>query len=324
MHMKAIAIDEYGGPDVLKFREMPVPAFGKQQVLIRVKAAGVNPADWKIREGYVAQLFPHKLPLIPGWDMAGIVDAVGENVSSFKPGDEVYAYSRLETVQFGTYAEFAPADADMLAAKPTNLNFTEAATIPLAALTAWQALIDFGKLKTGESVFVTAGAGGVGGFAIQLARHLGARVCAAASTHNHNYLLSLGADHVIDYRQDDIRASVHEFAAEGVDLVFDCTGREDVAINFEYVRSQYGRVATINGLLHTVPELESNAALHDVAAALVVVEPNGKQLAEITRLIESGAVKPLPVEAFPLEQAREAQIKSEQGHVRGKLALVID
>jgi NADPH:quinone reductase len=322
--MKAIVIDEYGGPEVLKLRDMPVPEIGNGQLLVRVKAAGVNPADWKIREGFVAQLFPHKLPLTPGWDMAGIVEALGKDVDSFKVGDAVYAYTRLETVQFGTYAEFAPADEYMLAAKPANLDFAEASTIPLAILTAWQSLVDFAGLQSGESIFVTAGAGGVGGFAIQIAKHLGARVCAAASAHNHDYLLSLGADHVIDYRHDDIKASIQTFAAEGVDLVFDCTGREDVAINFDYVRKRYGRVATINGLVHTVPELERNAALHDVTAKLVVVEPNGEQLAEISVLIENGKIKPLPVETFPLEQAKAALLKSEEGHVRGKLALAIN
>ena len=225
--MKAIVIDEFGGPEVLNFRDHPVPEISNDQVLVKVSAAGVNPVDWKIREGYVAQLFPHQLPLVPGWDMAGIVESVGKNVTGFKPGDEVYGYNRLPTVQHGTYAEFAPADAGMLAVKPVNLEFAEASTIPLAALTAWQSLVDFGTLKMGESLFVTAGSGGVGGFAIQIALHLGARVCAAASAHNHDYLRSLGADHVIDYCHDDIEASVKSFSEDGVDLVFDCTGRED-------------------------------------------------------------------------------------------------
>lgn len=322
--MKAVVIDAYGGPEVLNVREVAVPEITKDQVLVKVKAAGVNPADWKIREGYLAEAFPHQLPLTPGWEMAGIVEAVGSKVSSFKPGDEVYGYVRLQTVQYGAYAEFAPADAYMLAAKPADLSFSDAATIPLTVLTAWQGVVDFAAIQAGESVFVTAGAGGVGGFAIQIAKLLGARVCAAASVHNHDYLLSLGADHVIDYRHDDIKASIHEFAAEGVDLVFDCTGRKDVAINFDYVRRKHGRVVTINGLLHTVPELEKNAALHDVAAKLVVVEPNGEQLAKISHLIETGQIRPLPVETFPLHQVRAAMRKSEDGHVRGKLALIID
>ena len=322
--MRAAIIDQYGGPDVLEIRDVAVPEIGREQVLVRVKAAGVNPVDWKIREGYVAELFPHELPLIPGWDMAGIIESVGDNVSTFKQGDEIYGYVRLQTVQFGSFAEFAPADAPMLAAKPANLNFVEAATIPLTVLTAWQSLVDFAGLKTGESVFVTAGSGGVGGFAIQIAKHIGARVCAAASAHNHDYLKSLGADAVINYRHDDIKASIQAFSADGVDLVFDCTGREDVAINFDYVRKNHGRVATINGLIHTVPELEKNAALYNVSAKLVVVEPNGEQLTEIGKLIENGRIKALPVESFPLEQAKAALQKSEEGHVQGKLALIID
>ena len=322
--MKAIVIDEFGGPEVLNFRDHPVPEISNDQVLVKVSAAGVNPVDWKIREGYVAQLFPHQLPLVPGWDMAGIIESVGKNVTGFKPGDEVYGYNRLPTVQHGTYAEFAPATANMLARKPGNLDFAEASTIPLVVLTAWQSIVDFGALKAGESLFVTAGAGGVGGFAIQIAKHLGATVCAAASGYNLDYLRSLGADHVIDYRHDDIEASVRTFSKDGVDLVFDCTGREDVAINFDYVHKPGGRVATINGLVHTVPELERNAGLHKVLAGLVVVEPNGEQLAEITTLIENGKIKALPVESFPLQQAKAALQKSEEGHVRGKLALIID
>ncbi len=322
--MKAIVIDDYGGPDVLVLKEVPVPEITDEQVLLRVKAAGVNPADWKIREGWLAPFFPHQLPLIPGWDVAGIVESVGKNVTLFRPGDEVYAYNRLAVVQYGSYAEFAPVDECMLAAKPVHLDFAEAASVPLTALTAWQSLLDFGHLKADESVLVTAGAGGVGGFAIQIAKHLGARVCAAASAHNHDYLKALGVDHVIDYHHDDIEASVKEFSAEGVDLVLDCTGREDVAINFKYVRRRRGRVASINGLLHTVPELEKNAARCEVEARLVVAEPNGAQLAEISRWIENNDIRPLPVEVLPLEQAREAQIKSQHGHVRGKLALIID
>jgi NADPH:quinone reductase len=321
--MKAIVIDEFGGADVLNYREHPVPEINDDQVLVNVKAAGVNPADWKIREGYVAQLFPHQLPLVLGWDMAGVVDSVGKNVTAFDVGDEVYSFPRLPTVQHGTYAEFAPVDSNMLARKPANLSFAEAATMPLVTLTAWQALVEFGELKAGQSLFVEAGAGGVGGMAIQIAKYLGARVCATASAGNHEYLKSLGADHVIDYHQDDVAASLRSFSEGGVDLVFDCTGREDVAINFDYVRKPGGRVATINGLVHTIPELERNAELYKVEARLVVVEPKGEQLAELSTLFENGALKPLPLETFPLKDAKLALQKSEEGHVRGKLALII-
>lgn len=322
--MKAVVLDGYGGSDVLEYREHPVPEIDADQVLVRVKAAGLNPVDWKIREGYVAELFPHQLPIVPGWDMAGVIEKTGDKVSSFKVGDEIFSYTRLDTVQHGTYAEFAPAGENMLALKPAGLGFAEASTVPLAVLTAWQAVVDFARLQPGESVFVTAGAGGVGGFAIQIASHLGASVCAAASAHNHDYLRSLGADEVIDYRNDDIEASVRAFAPNGVDFVFDCTGSEDVAINFKYVRKSIGRVATINGLVHTIPELERNAQECEVEAKLVVVEPRGDELTEIAALIEQGHIKPLPVETFPLSEARAAQDKSQEGHVRGKLALIID
>jgi len=322
--MKAIVIGGFGGPEVLQYREHPVPAIGAEQVLVRVKAAGVNPVDWKVREGYVAELFPHELPLVPGWDLAGSVEKTGRDVTRFTAGDKVYGYVRLPVVQHGAYAEFAPADADMLAPMPAGLDYPVASTIPLVALTAWQALVDFGALRAGESLFITAGAGGVGGFAIQIAKCLGARVAAAASRSNHDYLQTLGADRAIDYRHTDIGESLKSFAPDGVDMVFDCTGREHVRPNFDYVRKPGGRVATINGLVHTIPELERNADRYGVSAKMVVVEPSGEQLRKITGLIEEGTIKALPVESFPLHDAGLAMEKSRDGHVRGKLALIID
>ena len=167
------------------------------------------------------------------------------------------------------------------------------------------------------------GLGGVGGFAIQIAKHIGASVCTTASAGNHDYLRALGADETFDYRSGDLAEKVRGFAEAGVDLVFDCTGSDNVAANFDYVKTG-GRVVTINGLLDTVPELEQCAKARDVRAGLVFVEPNGGQLQTITRLIEQNEINPLPVKALPMAQARDAQLLSQQGHVRGKLALTID
>lgn len=322
--MKAVVIDEFGGPGVLQYRDIGIPEVGPGQVLVKVHAAGVNPADWKMREGYLAQAFIHQFPLVPGWEMAGTVERVGEQVTGFTVGARVYCYNRLDVIQHGTYAEYSLANADMLAPMPANLDYATAATIPLTALTAWQVLVDFANLKEQETVLIKAGAGGVGGFAIQIAKYIGAKVCTTASKHNHDYLRSLGADSVIDYRTEDVSRGVHQFAADGVDVVFDCTGSEDVRVNFDYVKKGLGRVATINGLLDTVPLLEQCGLSYDVKAGLVFVEPNGKQLEEITRLIEQEKIKPLPVETYPLEQCHAALQKSEEGHVRGKLALIID
>ncbi len=259
--MKAIVLNEFGGPDVLHYRDMPMPPYGDTEVLIKVHAAGVNPADWKMREGWLAQAFTHQLPVVPGWDLAGTVEAVGSKVTGIEIGSAVYAYNRLAVVQHGSFAEYSIADISMVAPLPANLDFVTASTIPLTVLTAWQALVDYCALQKGESVLITAGAGGVGGFAIQIARHLGARVCTTASAHNHDYVQQLGAELAIDYRTENIAEAVSQFASGGVDVVFDCSGSENVALNFDYVKRQSGRIVTINGLLDTVPTLEKMGAM---------------------------------------------------------------
>jgi NADPH:quinone reductase len=322
--MKVVVLEEFGGPEVLQYKDIAIPVMGSGQALVKVHASGVNPADWKMREGYLAQAFTHQFPVVPGWEMAGTIENIDDKVSRFSVGDKIYCYNRLDVVQHGTFAEYSLADVDMLAAMPGNIDYATASTIPLTALTAWQVIVDIADLKAGETVLITAGAGGVGGFAIQIAKYIGAKVCATASKQNHEYLRSLGADKVIDYRTENISQCVHELAKDGVDVVFDCTGSEDVRINFEYVKKDSGRVVTINGLLDTVPVLDECGKLHGVKAALHFVEPSGEQLAKITKLIESGDILPLPVETYPLEQANRALQLSQEGHVRGKLALIID
>jgi NADPH2:quinone reductase len=321
--MKAVYIDKFGGPDELKLAKLPVPALGEDQVMVRVSHAGVNPVDWKIREGYLEPLFPHAFPLIPGWDMAGTIETVGANIDQFKPGDKVYCYSHLDTVQYGTYAEFAPADVTAVAHMPKNLSFAEAASIPLSMLTAWQALVEFAEIQAGETILVCAGAGGVGGFAIQIANHIGAKVLTTASVGNHNYVEILGAAVAIDYNTEEISEVVKFHMPEGVDVVFDCTGRTDVEENFAYVRKNGGRVISICGLPKVIPILESKGKEYDAKAGLVFVTPDGQSLSEITKLIEHGHLKPLPIEEYPLAEAKTVQIDSENGHVRGKLVLQI-
>lgn len=322
--MRAVVLEKFGGPEVLQYKDIAIPTMGPGQVLVKVHASGVNPADWKMREGYLAQAFTHQFPVVPGWEMAGTIEDIDDKSSGFAIGDKIYCYNRLEVVQHGTFAEYSLADVQMLAAMPANLDYATASTVPLTSLTAWQVLVEIANLKADETVLITAGAGGVGGFAIQIAKHIGAKVCTTASKQNHEYLRSLGADKVIDYRTEDITKAVHDFSVDGVDVVFDCTGSEDVRINFEYIKKDSGRVVTINGLLDTVPVLEECGKLHGVKAALHFVEPSGEQLAKITKLIESGEIKPLPVETHPLAQVNAALQLSQEGHVRGKLALIID
>jgi NADPH2:quinone reductase len=320
--MKAVSIDKFGGVDELKFTDVPIPDIGIGQVLVRVSYAGVNPVDWKIREGYLEKLFPHAFPLIPGWDMSGVIEAVDKSVTEFKPGDKVYSHIQPRPIQYGTYAEFTPADASAVSHMPSNLDFAEAASIPLAMLTAWQALVEIAELKKGENILVCAGAGGVGGFAIQIAKYIGANVLTTASASNHDYVQTLGADIAIDYNAEDINAEIYKFVNNGVDVVFDCTGVSDVEENISYVRKGGGgRYITICGQPDVVPTLESLGSEFQINAELVFVKPNGKTLQEITKLIEEGHLKPLPIEEYSLKEAEKAQIKSAGGHVRGKLVI---
>ncbi len=320
--MKAVSIDKFGGVDELKFTDVPIPDIGIGQVLVRVSYAGVNPVDWKIREGYLEKLFPHAFPLIPGWDMSGVIEAVDKSVTEFKPGDKVYSHIQPQPIQYGTYAEFTPADASVVSRMPSNIDFAEAASIPLAMLTAWQALVEVAELKKGENILVCAGAGGVGGFAIQIAKYIGANVLTTASANNHDYVQTLGADIAIDYNTKDINAEICKSVNNGVDVVFDCTGVIVVDENISYVRKGGGgRYITICGQPDVVPTLESLGSEFQINAELVFVTPNGETLQEITKLIEEGHLKPLPIEEYSLKEAGKAQIKSAEGHVRGKLVI---
>ena len=216
--MKAIIINGFGGADGLQMAEVPTPTAQADEVLIRVAYAGVNPVDWKIREGMLEGLFEHRFPLILGWDAAGTVAAVGTAVTDFKVGDKVYAYCRRPIVQWGTYAEYLAMESSAVAPIPANLTFAQAAAIPLTALTSWQALFDAGQLKAVQSVLIHAGAGGTGGMAIQFAKHAGGTVFTTASAGNHEYVRSLGADHVIDYQRESFVEVVKNKSPDGVDL----------------------------------------------------------------------------------------------------------
>jgi NADPH:quinone reductase-like Zn-dependent oxidoreductase len=315
--MKAIVIHEFGGSDQLTLTDVPTPAPAPGEVLIQTRFAAVNPVDWKIREGYLKGMFPHGFPLIPGWDAAGVVQAVGEGVSDLSVGDAVYAYCRKPEVQWGTYAEYVTFPAEHVAPKPVDIGFAEAAAMPLASLTAWQSLVGFAELKKGETVLIHAGAGGVGSYAIQFARHLGARVITTASAGNHAYVTSLGAEVVVDYRKDDFVAVVGDLHPKGVDVVFDLIGNESQPRNYEILKKG-GRLVSIV----SAPD-QALAEAAGVRAGFVFVSPRGDHLREIAALVNAGAVRPPPVKVFPLSDASAAQDESEGGHVRGKLVLEI-
>ena len=315
--MRAIVIESFGGPEVLRPADVPTPEPAADEVLIEVAYAAVNPVDWKIREGMLAGMFPHEFPVILGWDAAGTVKGVGKNVTGFRIGDRVYAYCRKPKVRFGTYAEFVTMDHAAVAPMPKNVGFAEAAGIPLAGLTAWQSLFDAAKIKGGHKVLIHAGAGGVGSLAIQFAKHAGAEVLTTAGSANHAYVKSLGADVAIDYKKENFIDAVRKREPGGIDLVYDAVGGEVQRKSYEVLKKGGRLVAIVN------PPVDEEARRHGVKAAHVFVTPDGEQLRRIGALIESGAVKPPAIQEMRLEEAAEAQRRSQAGHVRGKIVLKI-
>jgi NADPH:quinone reductase-like Zn-dependent oxidoreductase len=304
--MKAIRIHEYGDASVLTYEDAPDPSVGPDHVLIRIVGAAVNPIDWKVRKGLYKATRPLSFPAIVGYDVAGTVAQVGPLVSRFKPGDKVVA--RVD----GSYAEFGVANSDRVAPAPTSVKLAHAAGLPIAAGTAWQVLFDTARLRAGQTVVIHAGAGGVGSFAVQLAKLAGLHVIATASAGNAELVRSLGADVVIDDRVTDLGTVAHD-----VDVVFDTVGAEAQARSWKVIRKG-GRLITI-----AAPPDEAAAAQHGVTASFDRLDLNGARLGEIAGLIDTGKLKLLIEREFSLEQARAAQELSEAGHSRGKIILTV-
>ena len=315
--MKAVYIRQFGDSTTLEVGEVPDPEPGPGEIQIRIDHTSVNPVDWKIREGYVQSMMPHEFPLILGWDAAGTVAKVGPDAKSFALGDEVYSYTRRPTVQFGTYAEYTVAGESAVAAKPKTLSFAEAATVPLVSLTAWLALVDFAEVSSGDNVFITAGAGGVGSFGIQFAKHRGANVITTASAKNHDYVRSLGADHVVDYTKGDTVAAVRAWKND-VDVVFDCAGGKSLDEAWQVIKNG-GRLVSI-----VDTPSEERAKEKEVRAAFVFVSPSGEELAQIGALIDAGKVQIPHLQVKSVKDAAAALDENQNRHVRGKVALKID
>jgi NADPH:quinone reductase-like Zn-dependent oxidoreductase len=306
--MKAIVAHEYGGPEVLKYEDTPRPQPKENELLVRVIACGVNPADPLVLSGRFAKEFGTHLPLVPGYDVAGVVEAMGAKVTKFKKGDAVYGYALFG----GGWAEYAVLAENEAALKPKNTTFTEAAAVPLAALTAWQALIDVAKLSAGQTVLIHGGSGGVGSFAIQIAKARGARVIATASTANQDLLKQLGADVTIDYAKTKF-----EDVAKDVDVVLDPVGRDTLARSYGVVKK--------GGIVTTLVARPDQAELdkYGIRGASISVKPDGSEQAEITKLIEAGKIKPIVSQVLPLADAVKAVQQAETHHTRGKLVLKI-
>src|SRR6202030_1339348 len=306
--MKAVQIHNYGGPEVLKYEDAPRPEPQADEVLIRVHAAGVNPIDWKVREGHMKDFWPHKFPLILGWDLSGVVEELGRGVARFKIGDEVY--SLPDPTRNGAYADYIVVREPELALKPNSLHHICAAAIPLAALTAWQSLFDTAQLQPGQRVLIHAGSGGVGHFAVQLAKWKGAYVFATASTKNQDLLRELGVDEPIDYTQRRF-----ENVARNIDIVLDTLGGETQERSWSVLKKGGNLLSLVQ------PPSDEKAKELGVRAAFVASHPSGAQLAEIAKIIDSGKLAPVIDRILPLSEARRAHELSQSGHVRGKIVL---
>jgi NADPH:quinone reductase-like Zn-dependent oxidoreductase len=310
--MRAIVIDQYGDKDVLNEREVEQPDIGDNQVLISNRATSINPIDWKVREGYLKDMLPFEFPIILGWDAAGVIARKGKNVEGFEIGDRVFA--RPDTTNRGTYAEYVAVDEHLLAPMPESMSFEEAAAIPLAGLTAWQCLVDFSDIQEGDKVLVHAGSGGVGSFAIQIAKSFGAHVASTASGKNEEFVKSLGTDRFINYKEEDFSEVLGDF-----DIVLDTMGGE-VQANSYKVLKKGGKLVSI-----AEPPNEDEAIEYGVEAGFLWLEPKGEQLKQLADLYEKGELKPVIGNTFPFNEQglKDAHALSETHHAKGKIVIKV-
>ena len=309
--MKAVRLHKFGGPEVLSYEDAPKPEPGAGEVLVKVMAAGINPVDAMIDSGAMEEMVKHTLPLIPGWDVAGTVDALGAGVIGFSTGDPVFAFADIR--RDGAYAEYAIIAAEALCPKPESVDFTEAASIPLASTTAWQALFDQASLQSGQTILIHGAGGSVGAFAVQFAKVKGAKVIATASGEDAAYVQSLGADTVVDYKTEKF-----EDAARGVDMVLDTISGDTQARSWATLRDGGVLITTLPPV--TVPP---DAAARGVTGKAFSAHPDGPQLKEISGLIDAGKVKTRVGATFPLAEARQAQETAKNGHTQGKVVLTV-
>jgi NADPH:quinone reductase-like Zn-dependent oxidoreductase len=332
--MKAFILERYGKKRALRLAKMPTPELRDDEVLVQVHAAGVNLLDSKIRDGEFKLILPYRLPLILGHDVAGEVVRAGPRVRQFNPGDEVYA--RPDDFRIGTFAEFVPIKEASLALKPKSLTMEEAASIPLVALTAWQALVEKADLKKGQKVFIQAGSGGVGTFAIQLAKHLGATVATTTSTTNVALVKSLGADVVVDYKTQDFEDVLRDY-----DVVLNSQDGKTLEKSLRVLKAggklisisgppdpEFGKEIGAPGFVKLVMRLLSlgirrKAKGRGVSFSFLFMKANGSQLREITRLVDAGAIRPVMDQVFPFESTNEAMAYVESGRAKGKVVIKV-
>jgi NADPH:quinone reductase-like Zn-dependent oxidoreductase len=308
--MSAVRIHEFGGPEVLLFETVPRPVPAAGELLVRVHAAAINPVDTGARSGGVQDLVHARFPYTPGFDLSGVVEAVGDGVTRFAPGDAVYAM--LDLTRGGAYAEYAVVKETEAALKPASVSHAEAASLPLVALTAWQAFFETADLQPGQTVLIHAGAGGVGSLAVQLAKWRGARVIATASPHNHDFLRQLGADVVIDYNTERF-----EDIARDVDLVLDPMGGDTQVRSLLTLRDG----GTLVGLMGLTAAARTPP--RGITATAILVEPDAVQLGRIAELVDDGHIRPIVSHLLPLDRASDAHRQSETRSTRGKIVLEV-
>lgn len=306
--MKAVRIHEYGDASVLRFEEAPRPVCEADDVLIRVVGSSVNPVDWKIRRGYLKEMIPYAMPMIPGWDVSGVVEEIGAKVSRFRVGDAVY--SRPDITRNGTYAEWIAVRESEVAFKPRTVSHIAAAVLPLAGITAWEGLVNVGKVSPGQRVLVHAAAGGVGSLAVQIAKAHGAHVIGTGSGANRALIESLGADEFVDYRTTRLADAVRD-----VDLVLDTMGGETQ-------EASWGVMAPGGLLVSMVSDpAEVVAGWPSLRGAFIFIGPDVPVLERLAALVDEGRLRPVISAEFALRDIRKAHALSEAGHVRGKIAL---
>lgn len=305
--MKAVRIHRFGGPEVLQIEELPVPRPAADEMLVRVHAASINPVDYKTREGHYPAVREDRLPMTLGRDISGVVEVVGSSVQGIRAGDAVYALLGNDR---GAFAEYVAVKQGEAARKPRRLGHAEAASVPLAALTAWQGLIDHGGLKAGQRVLIHGGGGGVGHFAVQFAKAHGATVVTTVAAEDLDFARALGADRAIDYK-----AERFEEVARDIDLVFDLISGDTQARSWGVLKPGGILVSTLG------QPSRQEAARHHVRAAGYMAHPSADQLAEIARLIDEGRVRPVVETTYPLSRATEAERRQQESHVHGKIVL---
>ncbi len=318
--MKAVFYRQHGSAEVLEVGELAIPEPGPEQVLVRVAAAGVNPIDRRLRSGELQEYISRTFPVVPGWDFAGEIVALGTDVNSgWQAGDLVMGLAFTWSIQHGTYAEYVPVDAASIAKVPEGFDLFQAAALPLVSLTAWQSIHEYGGLAQGQSALIQAGAGGVGSVAIPMAKHLGARVYATCSTASMGYVSERGADVVIDYTQEDYAQVLRDLEPEGLDVILETLLGDGVPETAIGLAKDGGTVIFMNNEPPALPEIEARG----IRTQFLHHRPDGAMLAELADLYGQGILPAPPVEVLPLAAAVEAHQRSEHGHTRGKIVLAI-